>query len=187
MFGGSFDPVHLGHLLAADAALRALGLAQVRLVPAGQQPFKRAGHAASPADRLAMLQLAVAGDPRFVVDDRELRRLGPSYTVDTLRELRTEFPGAELCLLLGSDAVRDLPQWREADVIATLATVVELTRPGVVPAGVALLAQTLPIPAIDISATAIRERVARGEDIRYLVPAAVARYIAERRLYAAEG
>jgi nicotinate-nucleotide adenylyltransferase len=183
VFGGSFDPVHLGHVIVARAAAARLRLDQVRLVPAGRQPLKEEGHAASAADRLAMLQLAVAGDPHLVVDDRELRRPGPSYTIDTLRDLRIAHPDAELCLLVGADAAGDLPTWHEAAAIPALARVVVLTRPGASGPDHALISETLAVPAIDISATEIRARCRRGESLRGLVPEAVARYIAERRLY----
>lgn len=186
VFGGSFDPVHHGHLIVAADAWRRLELSHVRLIPTGQQPLKPGGHRASAADRLAMLQLAVSDDPRFVVDGREAVRPGPSYTVDTLRELHTEFPQASLCLLVGADTARDLPQWQEAPVLPSLATIVVLTRPGAPVPRHALMARTLEVPAIDISATDIRARCRRHESVRYLVPDPVARYIAERRLYVDE-
>ena len=184
VFGGSFDPVHLGHLIVAQEAATRLGLDQVRLVPAGQQPFKRETRPASAADRMAMLRLAVADDARLVADDREIRRPGPSYTVDTLRELRADCPDAELCLLVGADAAGDLPTWHDAATIPSLARVVVLTRPGARVPSHPLIAQTLVVPAIGITATDVRARCRRGESVRYLVPDAVARYIAERRLYA---
>jgi nicotinate-nucleotide adenylyltransferase len=184
VFGGSFDPVHRGHVIVAEAAAGGLALDQVRLIPAGRQPFKPEGHMASAADRLAMLRLAVAGRPRLVVDDREIRREGPSYTVDTLRELRAEFPDGALCLLVGGDAARDLPAWSEAQALPALATVVALTRPCVAAPDHPLIGMTLEVPPIDISATMVRDRCRRGESILDLVPDAVARYIAERHLYA---
>jgi nicotinate-nucleotide adenylyltransferase len=183
VFGGSFDPVHMGHLIVAQEAAIRLGLDQVRLVPAGRQPFKRAGLAASAADRLAMVRLAVEGDARLVADDREIRRPGPSYTIDTLRELAEEHAAAALCLLIGADAAGDFPEWRDADAIPSLATVVVLTRPGMTVPEHPLIGQTLEVPAIGISATDVRARCRRGESVRYLVPDAVARYIAERHLY----
>ena len=185
VFGGSFDPVHHGHLIVAAEAMRALGLEELRFVPAREQPFKR-GRLVAPSDhRLAMLDRAVAGVPGFVVDPQECRRPGPSYTVDTLRALRAARPDASLSLLVGSDAAQDFLEWREAAVIQELASVVILSRPGAVPpAGVG---RVLTVPAIDISATAIRERIRAGESIRFLVPDAVARYIAEHRLYVDEG
>jgi len=185
--GGSFDPIHHGHLIVAAEAARALDLAEVRFVPVREQPFKRGRLRASPEDRLAMLRLAVAGVAGFVADDRECRRLGPSYTVDTLRELRADLPGTTLCLLLGSDAAQDFPAWRDASDIQTIATVIILTRPGTPIPDWAVGVAQVPVPAIDISATGIRDRVRAGESIRYLVPEAVAAYIAERRLYVDEG
>jgi nicotinate-nucleotide adenylyltransferase len=184
VFGGSFDPVHHGHLIVAGEALRALGLDELRFVPAREQPCKQGRHGASPEDRLAMLRLAVAAAPGFRVDPQECARVGPSYTIDTIRALRAERPDASLSLLVGSDAAQDFPTWREADAIRELATVIVLTRPGTAPPpGVG---QALPVPAIDISATAIRRRVRAGETIRFLVPDSVAGYIAEHRLYVDE-
>jgi len=120
------------------------------------------------------------------VDDRELRRAGPSYTIDTLREIRAELPDAELHLLVGSDTARDFAQWREAGTIRQLATLVILSRPGTSVPADAGAARVLGVPAIDISATQVRERVRAGETIRFLVPETVARYIADRRLYVEE-
>jgi nicotinate-nucleotide adenylyltransferase len=184
VFGGTFDPVHLGHLIVAAEAHRRLGLDRVLLIPAGRHPFKGAERPAPAADRLAMLRLAVAGDPRFDVDDRELRRPGPSYTVDTLRALRSERPGDPLSLLVGADAARDLSAWRDAQSIPDLAQVVVLSRPGSVLPAYPLGARALETPAIEISASLVRARCREGESIRYLVPEAVERYIVERRLYA---
>jgi nicotinate-nucleotide adenylyltransferase len=186
VFGGSFDPVHHGHLIVADEARRALGLTEVRFVPAREQPFKEGRHRAGADDRLAMLRLAIEGVPGFVADPRECRRAGPSYTVDTLRELRSEFPEAALSLLVGADSARDFPKWREAAAIRELATLVVLTRPGAAAPTNDLGGKMLRVPAVDISATLVRDRVRAGESIRFLVPEAVARYIADRRLYADE-
>jgi nicotinate-nucleotide adenylyltransferase len=187
IFGGSFDPVHVGHLIVAAEAARALHLSEIRLVPVREHPFKQGRHAAGAEQRLAMARLAVAEDPRFVVDDRECRRPGPSYTIDTLRALRAEMPTAELFLLLGSDSAQQLSAWRDAQVVPTLATVVELTRPGAEPSRQPGVVRTLEVPAIDVSATVLRERVRRGESIRYFVPDAVAAYIAAHGLYRNEG
>ncbi|MFQ5810380.1 MAG: nicotinate-nucleotide adenylyltransferase [Armatimonadota bacterium] len=185
IFGGSFDPVHLGHLIVAGAAADRLRLDRVHFVPAWTQPFKGGGHHASPEDRLAMLQAALHSDRRFVLDTREVARQGVSYTVDTLRELRAEFPDDELCLLVGADAAREMSAWHEADAILQLARIVVLTRPGVGATEQVDTAETLEVPRVDISATAIRERVRRGEPIRQLVPSEVADYIEAHRLYVA--
>jgi nicotinate-nucleotide adenylyltransferase len=182
VFGGSFDPVHVGHLVVAEQAAERLRLARVRFVPARCHPFK-AGHHASPDDRAAMVAAAIQDNPRFVLDTRELERPAPSYSADTLRELGTESPGDALFLLLGADAAAELPTWHDADAIATLATVVVVTRPGVTPPLHRLIRTVVEVPGIDISATAIRDGVRRGESIRYLVPPAVEAYIARHGLY----
>lgn len=186
MFGGSFDPIHRGHLAAAAAAADRLHLARVLFVPVREQPLKHAGPAASAEDRVAMLRAAIGDDARFAVDEQELRRPGPSYTVDTLRALRAAHPGDALFLLIGADAARDFPRWREPEEIAALATVVVLTRPGVQAPEHPLLAERLDVPALDIAARDIRARCRRGDSIENLVPDAVARLIAERRLYTTE-
>ena len=182
VFGGSFDPVHFGHLVVAEQAAERLHLAQVRFVPARCHPFK-AGHHASPEDRAAMVAEAIQDNPRFVLDARELDRPAPSYTADTLRALGTESPGDALFLLLGADAAAELPAWHDADAIAKLATVAVVTRPGVVPPPHRLIRAVVEVPGIDISATAIRDAVRRGESIRYLVPPAVEAYITRHGLY----
>lgn len=186
VFGGSFDPVHVGHVTAAVAAGRSLGAAVVHLVPAAAQPFKP-GRAFAPAeDRLAMLRLAARGHEMLVVDDREMQRGGLSYTVDTLREIRAEFPADRLCLLLGADAALELPHWRDAAQIGRLAQIVVLTRPGAPPPSHPLIDRVVEVPPVDVSATEVRNRVARGEPIRGLVPDAVGEYIASHGLYRAD-
>jgi nicotinate-nucleotide adenylyltransferase len=183
LFGGSFDPVHHGHLIVGQTAAEKLGLEVLRFVPAREQPFKRGRHRTSPQHRAAMLSLATAGTPGFEVELSELQRPGPSYTVDTLRALREREPGSEFVLLLGADAAADLAAWREADQIPRLARIAVFARPGSpVPASPWVTA-VVEVPAIDISATEVRRRVARGHTIRYWVPDAVAEYIGKHRLY----
>jgi len=179
VFGGSFDPIHHGHLIAATSLADALGLDQVRMVVARTQPLKRDGHGASAADRAEMVGLAVGDDARLRADRSELDREGPSYTVDTLRALRAGLPGAELVLLLGADAAAELPRWREAEAIPALARVEVFARGGAA-------AGSQAVPRVDISSTEIRARVRRGRSIRYWVPDAVAEYIAAHRLYEEE-
>jgi nicotinate-nucleotide adenylyltransferase len=178
VFGGSFDPIHHGHLIAAAALTEALALDEVRLVVARLQPLKGAGHAAAAEDRAAMVELAVRGDSRLRASRAELGREGPSYTVDTLRSFRAERPEAELVLLLGADAAAELPRWREADAVRALARVEVFSRDGGAGAS-----GELRVPRVDISSTAIRALVRAGRSIRYWVPDAVAEYIAARRLY----
>jgi len=180
VFGGSFDPVHRGHLAVAQQALRQLTLDQVRFVPARHQPLKAEGPRAAPQDRVAMLRAAIGDQSRLAVDLREIERPGLSYTVDTLRELKRERPEDQLFLLVGADAARDLPRWREAQEISRLATVVVVPRPGV-PApdrGAAIIMEP-----VDVSATGVRDAVAAGQAFEHLVPKGVADYIAAHRLY----
>jgi nicotinate-nucleotide adenylyltransferase len=183
LFGGSFDPVHHGHLLVAVAAVEALGLEELRFVPAREQPFKEGTHGAPVADRVEMLRRAVAGTPRLSVDPVEADRPGPSYTVDTLRTLREREPGRAFILLLGADAAAGLPRWRESDEVLRLARVAVFARPGVPMPEAPWVSAVVPAPAIDISATELRRRAAAGRSIRYYVPDAVATYVAERGLY----
>lgn len=185
IFGGSFDPVHVGHLAVAEAAAEQLGLDRIHLVPAKTQPFKAGLYGAPPEDRLAMLRLALRGHPRLVADDREMGREGVSYTVDTLSSFAEECPEDELFLLIGADAARDLAAWRDADSLPGLAEIVVLTRPGAAVPEDDRFGHVLRVPAVDVSATEIRSRVRRGEGIRDRVPPEVADYIESQRLYRA--
>jgi nicotinate-nucleotide adenylyltransferase len=178
VFGGTFDPVHVGHLAIANAALDELGLERVYFVPARRSPLKQDGPLASATDRLAMLTAAIADEPRFRVSLVELDREGPSFTVDTLEALRGE---GQLFLILGSDAYADFERWRDPARIRKLATIVLAARPGApnAPAGVRMLDS----PLMDISSRELRARAARGRSLRYLVPREALRYIEEHRLY----
>lgn len=183
LFGGSFDPVHHGHLVAAQVAREVLQLDEVRFVPTGIQPFKSEGPRAPAADRVAMLRLALASAPGLTVETCEVDRPGPSYTIETLRTLEAREPGQVFILLIGTDAAREFPRWREADEIVRRAKVALLARPGhEAPAG-SWVSAVVPVPALEISATDLRQRVAAGRPIRYYVPDAVAAYVAERGLY----
>lgn len=180
--GGTFDPIHLGHLRAAETAREGLGLERVAFVPAGVPPH-RGAPLASALDRYAMTALATACQPAFVASDMELRREGPSYTVDTLRAWRCARPHDELVLLLGSDAFADMSGWREVEALRSLCEVAVLARPG--DARETGDATTLRVvgPALDLSSSEIRSRLAEGRSVRYLVPEAVADYITKRGLY----
>ena len=183
LFGGSFDPIHHGHLIVAQSAVEAVGLDELRFVPARQQPFKAGAHRASAGERAAMVAQAIGASPIFSVERSELEREGPSYTVDTLRALRAREPGAELVLLVGSDAAAGIPRWHEAAELGRLARIVAFGRGGVdmeaLPPGI----EFITVPAVEISSTAVRERVRRGQSIRYWVPDAVAEFIAAHGLY----
>jgi nicotinate-nucleotide adenylyltransferase len=181
VLGGSFDPVHHGHLVAARTLREMLELDLVLLIPAGQQPFKRNGHGASASDRAGMTELAVAGEPGLEVERLEVDRDGPSYTVDTLLALRARWPEAALTLLVGADAAVELPGWRGAERIGELARIMVFTRAGSEPPRSAF--PVVEIPAVEISSTDIRARVRAGRSIRYLVPEVVRDYIATRSLY----
>jgi nicotinate-nucleotide adenylyltransferase len=183
LFGGSFDPVHHGHLIVGRIAAEALGLDSLRFVPAREQPFKRGSHGATAEQRAAMLDLAVAGSPGLAVERAELERPGPSYTVDTLRALHAREPGIRLTLLLGADAATELGAWHQAEQIPALATVVVFARAGVPVPASKLIARSIEVPGIEISATEIRRRVREGRPIRYWVPDPVAEYVTRHRLY----
>jgi nicotinate-nucleotide adenylyltransferase len=175
VFGGSFDPIHHGHLIAATTLAEQLELDEVRLVVAREQPMKAGAHRASADDRAAMVALALRGQERLRLDRSELDRAGPSYTVDTLRGLRAGQPDAELVLLVGSDSAAGFAQWHEPEAIRALARIEVFSRGGQDGARA--------VPRVDLSSSAIRARVGAGHSIRYWVPEAVAAYIAERGLY----
>ena len=194
IFGGTFDPIHTGHLIVARSALESLGLGEVLFVPAGR-PWMKAGEDMSPPeDRARMAELAVAGDPQFRVSRMEIERPGETYTLDTLRALPAS--DGRPVLLLGADAFADFPVWREPSEVARLARIAVLGRPGRDTAAIIdevkarvpnVDAAPLEAPLIEISATAIRDRVRRGLPIRDLVPPPVARYIAAHGLYRGDG
>jgi nicotinate-nucleotide adenylyltransferase len=177
LLGGSFDPVHLGHLRAAEWSLEAFGLDTMLLVPARRSPLKEAA-VARDEDRLAMVKLAIADNPRFVMESCEMERAAPSYMVDTLRTLKGRSPGDHLVLILGSDAARDLDKWRQVDEVLRLAELRVLARPGE-RAG----ADASVFAGLAISSSGIRRAVLEGRSIRYLTPESVRLYIEERRLY----
>jgi nicotinate-nucleotide adenylyltransferase len=183
LFGGSFDPVHHGHLIVGQVAREKLGLEELRFIPAREQPFKRGRHSTSPEDRAAMLSLALGDASGFALENAELNRPGPSYTVDTLQDLRQREPGAEFVLLLGADAAAELPTWHHAGRIPQLARVVVFARPGMALPALSWIPEIIEVPAIEISATEIRNRVRQGRSVRYWVPDRVAEYISAHRLY----
>lgn len=185
VLGGTFDPPHVGHLLAASDAAEALALDRVLFIPVAEQPLKTGAIVASAADRLAMVTLAIRGDPRFAVDPIEIERGGLSFTVETLRALRARWrddPALALFLLLGGDVVPTLPKWREPDTVSALAEIVWLTRADTTAASPAV-GRVLATRRVDVSSTEIRERVRAGRPIRGFVPEVVAEYIASHDLY----
>jgi nicotinate-nucleotide adenylyltransferase len=201
LFGGSFDPVHWGHLIAADSALEQAGLERVLFVPAREPPHKVGRLQASPSERVEMLELAIAGAAGLDVSTVEIDSAGVSFTVETLRTLRDRAPEQEMHLILGADAFADLPDWREPAAILDLATLLPLEREGVDclpetcgPAsavgrllGPARLERAIEsrvrMPPIGIRSTALRQALADGRSIRYRTPAGVEAYIRSRGLY----
>jgi nicotinate-nucleotide adenylyltransferase len=182
LFGGSFDPIHNGHLSTAHSLFDQLRLAQLRFVVAREQPLKQ-GHGASADHRARMVELAISDIPGFITETIELGRSGPSYTVDTLRALAAREPGQEWMVLLGSDAARDLDRWREAAEVARLARIVVFGRAGEPVPASPLIGGSATVPPVPISATQVRQRVREGLPVDQLLPPSVARYILENRLY----
>ena len=191
VLGGTFDPIHLGHLAAAEAAMECAHLERVLFIPSAQPPHRGAAQARAD-DRLAMSKLAVDGDPRFEVSDVEVKRGGKSYTADTLDELHRSRPGDELFLILGWDAARLLRTWHEPDRVGALASFVIVGRPGIPPptpadlkaAGIdPVRAVTCLLPTPDVSGSELRRAIVAGESVAGKVPAAVERYIAAHHVY----
>jgi nicotinate-nucleotide adenylyltransferase len=186
IYGGTFDPVHLGHLVLARDALEQLKLEAVLFVPARRSPFKVRSPGATDAQRLAMLRLALKGRDRFWLSRCELDRPAPSYALDTAEEIHEAFPGAELLWLIGADQLPDLHRWHRARALRRLVTFALLPRGGDAPRRLPAGVLGLPRPRrVDISATEIRHRVKSHLPIDHLVPAPVAAYIARHRLYLA--
>ena len=189
LYGGTFDPIHLGHLRAAETAREAMGLDLVAFLPSAVPPHRGAPLSAA-ADRLAMARLATASHPRFEAWDAELRRPGPSYTVETVSSLLAARPSDSFVLVVGADTWPEIPTWREPERLLSLVEVAVVDRPGYpgpepeAPFPGARGVRRVEGPALPISATAIRERARQGRSVRFLVPDAVADYIVARRLYA---
>ena len=184
LFGGSFDPVHFGHLLVAQAAREELGLARVFFILAAQSPFKPGSQPAPATERLRLLRLALASDAAAEIDDQEIRRGGVSYTIDTVRQYRKNFPGAELFYLVGADQLAQLPNWREAPELARLVEFVVIPRPGETapPLAAPFRARVLRGFPLGVSSSEIRARCRAGLGIAHLTPAAVAEAVKNNRL-----
>jgi len=187
IFGGTFNPPHMGHLIVAESVRSRLDLGKIIFVPSFISPHKQDRATATGEDRLAMVRLAIGGDSRYDVSDLELRRGGVSYTVDTLTEMAKGYPGDDLFFLLGMDNLLEFDTWKDPQRITELATIVVMTRPGFAapeqPPMEGMMLMYCDVPEIAISSTAIRESVGRGESIRFLLPEAVEEYIYRRRLY----
>lgn len=193
VLGGTFDPIHYGHLAIAEEAGWALQLDRIYVVPTARQPLKQHEHSATPPQRMEMVRCACAGNPLLLPSEIELRRPPPSYTVDTLEELRAEIgPHAELWFILGADALADFPRWQAAERILALAHLAAVARPGATfdPArleaalpGLSARTTLLEGPALEISSSGLRQRIAAGRPVRYQMPDRVCDYIAAQGLY----
>ena len=190
VMGGTFDPVHHGHLVAASEVASVFGLDEVVFVPTGH-PWQKSHRAVSPAEhRYLMTVIATASNPRFTVSRVDIDRDGPTYTIDTLRELREQRGGAELYFITGADALEQIIGWKNSDDLFSLAHFVGVTRPGHRLSGAGLPADRvslMEVPAMAISSTDCRDRVAKGEPVWYLVPDGVVQYIAKYNLYRQSG
>jgi len=196
LLGGTFDPIHIGHLIIAEEARACLGLERVLFVPAKVSPFKLQSTFAPAEDRLRMVELAIAENPHFGISRVDLERRGPSFTVDTLRALRQEYgPATRLYFILGLDTLAGIRHWRSPEEVIRLARLVAVQRPGftvdwealerALP-GLRAATEVITTIHLGISSTDIRDRLRQGRPIRYQVPAAVERYIREHHLYLAE-
>ena len=186
--GGTFDPIHIGHLVCAEEARHQFRLDEVIFVPAGD-PWQKEG-VSDAEDRYLLTMLATASHPSFSVSRIEIDRGGPSYTLDTLEEFRSFYHGAELFFITGADAVAQILSWKDSEAVLNAAHFIAATRPGYHVGGIADLTDrvsVIEIPALAISSSEIRARVASGRPVRYLLPTEVEQFIATRRLYSPRG
>lgn len=196
VMGGSFDPIHIGHLIMAESVRETLALDSVLFVPVSRQPLKKGKPVTSASHRAAMLELAILGNPHFSLSRVDIERAAPSYTVDTLSLLREEWPGAKMWFIVGADSLATFPTWREPDGILAQSRLAVVRRPDVT-LDLPQLEEQLPglqdridwvdAPLIGVSATDLRHRIAEGRSIRYQVPDMVREYIDREGLYREKG
>ncbi len=190
ILGGTFDPIHIGHLVAADQALFFAGLDEIWFMPAPNPPHKMDTNITAINHRLEMVKKVVEMDPKYKLCTIELERLGPSYTLNTIKELRIKYPDYQFFFIIGGDMIRYLPNWYGIEELITIVNFIGLDRPGYEYQAISgkdknILDQVklIPMPQLDISSSQIREWVKTGSAIRYLVPIKIERYIKENRLY----
>jgi nicotinate-nucleotide adenylyltransferase len=183
ILGGTFNPIHIGHLILAEEVREKLGLQKIIFVPTYLPPHKDNSDIAPPAQRFAMVKLAIKGSKYFLASDMEIKRDGRSYTIDTLKEFKIRYPQDELYFIIGSDLLKYLNDWKDLDEIIKMVKFIVATRPGYplerIPSHIA----TIPIRAVDVSAFEIRQAIKENRSFRYLVPDAVFKYINKKRLY----
>jgi nicotinate-nucleotide adenylyltransferase len=193
IYGGTFDPPHLGHLILAETAADSLNLSRVLFVPAADPPHKKPGDVHAPVEhRLIMVERAIAGNPRFALSRVDVDRPGPHYSVDTLRLLRDEYPAADFVFLIGADSLRDLPGWSRPQELIALAVLGVMSRPDAEPdlddlerriPGIRARVEWIAAPRIEIASHRLVEQIAAGRSVRYQVPDAVLDYIQQQALY----
>jgi nicotinate-nucleotide adenylyltransferase len=189
LMGGTFDPIHLGHLLAAETARERCGLDEVWFIPSRKPPLKTGEPAASGEDRLEMVRLAIAGNPAFKALDLELGRPGVSYSIDTVNELNARYPGCSFSYIIGGDRVNDLPRWHRIEELAAAVAFIGVGRPGhpvdigALPEYLRARVSVVPMPQLDISSSGIRAMRREGRSVRYLVPDDVHDYMIRKGLY----
>ncbi|XZE43451.1 nicotinate (nicotinamide) nucleotide adenylyltransferase [Pirellulaceae bacterium SH467] len=195
IFGGSFDPIHMAHLILAECCREALELEQVLFIPAFISPLKQDSLPIDSKHRVEMIRLAIGGNSAFRIDTRELDRGGVSYTIDTVQELKREYPNAELVLLMGADSVQDLPKWKSPEELLELISIGAISRGGLGdPPWEAIrglvseerwlqLQKRIDAPQLELSSSTLRQRIASGHSIRYQVPTSVEMYIQQHQLY----
>lgn len=194
IMGGTFDPIHYGHLVTAEAARHQFELDRVMFIPAGIPPHKTRRSISGPEHRLLMTRLAVQSNPWFEVSDMEITRTGPSYTINTVTEIMMRYPGADVCFITGADAVLEILTWHRVEELLNTCCFIAATRPGYCLKGLREILASLPeryldniytmeVPALAISSTDIRLRIIDGRPIKYLLPEAVEEYILKHKLY----
>jgi nicotinate-nucleotide adenylyltransferase len=183
ILGGTFNPVHIGHLILAEEAREKLGLDRVIFMPANIPPHKDSSDIAGGQDRFRMIQLAIASNRFFSVSDLEIKRQGKSYTIDTLRQLKEDYPADEMFFITGSDLLTYLAEWKDLETVIKIVKFVVATRPGYPLEQIPAYIQKVAIRAVDISAFEVRQCIRQGTSFRYLVPEAVYDYINDKKLY----
>jgi nicotinate-nucleotide adenylyltransferase len=194
IMGGTFDPIHYGHLVTAEGARYAFGLERVIFIPSGRPPHKTGNMVSNPLDRYEMTCMAIASNPYFCASAIEVERPGPSYTIDTVRAVMKQYPGAKIYFITGADALLEIFNWKDFDALILICNFVAATRPGYrlfelkekiafLPPGLKQNISYMEVPALAISSTDIRQRVHDGRPVKYLLPESVEDYIKKNRLY----